>query len=244
MNQNRVDELKQNLNNDVYKKMDALERLREDTLTSTEKLVDILDGYMAKLDDFAIEEEITTMEVISNDEVEIEVNEDDMLRAYNEKIHDFSLETLTELLSKGEEVEKSDSGESLQFEEQEINITTPIIDEEQKEANQDKQPELDSVQAGFTQTITTPREEQIADFEIEDEIEEHSEVVVKEKPEKNPEKKDKKKDKNNSKKDKTKKQAKKKKNNGPIDKNPVDMVLAGVIIILIAFIVYSVLTMM
>ncbi len=246
MNQNRVDELKQNLNNDVYKKMDALERLREDTLTSTEKLVDILDGYMSKLDDFEIEEEITTMEVVSDDEVDIEVNDDDMLREYNEKIHDFSLETLTELLAKGDVEQEQKETENVEFTEKDIDTIIDEIDDyktQELENNEEvaiEEPIATSViteglTSEFTQTITTPESEQIEDFDIDEDV---TEVAVEtEKPE--IPKKKRKENKQKEKKSKPKSKKKQDKEN----RNVVDIVLTVVIILLVLLIAYNVLSM-
>ncbi len=245
MNQDRVDELKHNLDNDVYKKMDSLERLREDTLTSTEKLVDILDGYMSKLDDFEIEEEITTMEVVSNDEVDIEVNDDDMLREYNEKIHDFSLETLTELLAKGDVESEQKAIENVDFENKDIDTIIEELVDYQNENESTKEATLEDLDTvteqpdtDFTQSIVTPENEQISDFDID--AEEEVDIVV-EPIESNeddsivPEEKIEKKNKKSLEKNKQKKDKK--------ERNTVDLILTIVIVLLFLLVAYNILMM-
>ncbi len=171
MSNQRVDEVKKCLESDVYKKVDALERLNDDTLTSTAKLVDILDGYMTKLDDFEVNDDITTMEVISENEVDIEVDDRDMLREYNEKIHDFALDTLTELLSEADE-KQMDNAQNVSFDNEEIDKIIDDIDKYKTDEIEsiDTKAESHVVNAEFTQSLATPVTEQISDFEIEEDV--------------------------------------------------------------------------
>ncbi len=261
MNKDRVDELKQNLESDVYKNMDALERLREDTLTSTEKLVDILDGYMSKLDDFEIEEEITTMEVVSNDAVELEVNDEDMLREYNEKIHDFSLETLTELLAKGEVEKEQKATEEMDFEDRDIDTIIDEIDD-YKTAELTNTDQLDitnvdtvsidesEAKSEYTQSFTAPKEEQIEDFDIEieatdTEVETNLTDSTDAKKTKDKKSKQKVKKEKTTKKPKAKKKPKtgKKQKTDKDDKNIIDIILSVIIVLLFMLIAFNVLTM-
>ncbi len=174
MNNSRLDKIKNDLNNDIYKKIESLENLYDDTISSTEKLVNILDGYMSELKDFDIEEDITTMEVVVEEEVDIEVEDEDMLREYNEQIHDFGLDTLTELLAKeGKKVDPEEN--KFDFNDEEINQIIDDIDDY-------KTQELKTEE--LTQTLEASEQSQIEinDINFDEEVEksENKEVIEEE----------------------------------------------------------------
>lgn len=236
MSNSRVEEIEKSLETDVYRKIEALENLRDDTISSTEKLVDILDGYMTKLEDIEIEEDITTMEVVVDKEIDIEVEDDDMLREYNEQIHDFGLETLTELLSKDEK-EKIDSNNKIDFDNEEIN---QIIDEIDDYKTQELETQGLATEE-FTQTLDSSDENQI-EIEDIDLVESTPKPMVETLEESNKEKElDKELDK--EKKPKVKKRStnrpKKKATRKKAEVNPVDRVLTIILVIVVIFFLFS-----
>lgn len=244
MSNRRVDEIKKSLDSDVYKKIDSLERLKDDTLTSTEKLVDILDGYMTKLDDFEVDEDITTMEVVSENEVNIEVDDRDMLREYNEKIHDFSLETLTELLSDSD-VKQIHAAEKVEFENKDIDKIIDEMDNYKLEELEQLESLVDNNKSKeeLTQSLSTPAAEQISNFELEEDSSKNQEIVNKkitpsqeEEDAKKPKKRvqPQKNKKNKLKKLKQIEQIKQK------DKNKVDLILLIILVAVILFLLVNV----
>ncbi len=237
MDNSRVDKIKNDLNNDIYKKIESLENLRDDTISSTEKLVNILDGYMTELKDFDIEEDITTMEVVVDEEVDIEVEDEDMLREYNEQIHEFGLDTLTELLAK--------DGKKVDTEENKIDFNDEEIDQIIEDIDDYKTQELKTEE--LTQTLETSEQNQIEinDINFDEEVEqsEKKEVITEEplqtekitkKKRQNKKVKKQTKNSNKEKKSKNKKQVSKK------DNNVIDLMLT---IILIALTIYLVFTL-
>ncbi len=232
MSNSRVEEIEKSLETDVYRKIEALENLRDDTISSTEKLVDILDGYMTKLEDIEIEEDITTMEVVVDKEIDIEVEDDDMLREYNEQIHDFGLETLTELLSKDEK-EKIDSNNKIDFDNEEIN---QIIDEIDDYKTQELETQGLATEE-FTQTLDSSDENQI-EIEDIDLVESTPKPMVETLEESNKEK-----ELDKEKKQKVKKRStnrpKKKATRKKAEVNPVDRVLTIILVIVVIFFLFS-----
>ncbi len=237
MDNSRVDKIKNDLNNDIYKKIESLENLRDDTISSTEKLVNILDGYMTELKDFDIEEDITTMEVVVDEEVDIEVEDEDMLREYNEQIHEFGLDTLTELLAK--------DGKKVDTEENKFDFNDEEIDQIIEDIDDYKTQELKTEE--LTQTLETSEQNQIEinDINFDEEVEqsEKKEVITEEplqtekitkKKRQNKKVKKQTKNSNKEKKSKNKKQVSKK------DNNVIDLMLT---IILIALTIYLVFTL-
>ena len=81
-NQERISRIKTGLNSDIYSKVDELDGLEDDTFSSTSKLADILDGYLTKVDNIKIE-----------DEIELEIDDTEILMDYNQRIHDFNEDT-------------------------------------------------------------------------------------------------------------------------------------------------------
>ncbi len=249
MDNSRLDKIKNDLNNDIYKKIESLENLYDDTISSTEKLVNILDGYMSELKDFDIEEDITTMEVVVDEEVDIEVEDEDMLREYNEQIHEFGLDTLTELLAK--EGKKVDTEENkFDFNDEEINQIIDDIDDY-------KTQELKTEE--LTQTLEASEQSQIEinDINFDEEVEksENKEVVIEEPIQ--TEESTKKKRQNKQVKKQTKKSNEVKKNKKQVNKkqvnkkqvnkkqvnkkdgNIIDLILTIILIILTIYLVFT-----
>ncbi len=236
MSSQRVDELKKSLDSDVYKKIDSLERLKDDTLTSTEKLVDILDGYMTKLDDFEVNEDLTTMEVVSENEIDIEVDDRDMLREYNAKIHDFELDTLTELLSESD-AKQVQMEEKVSFDNKEIDqIIEDIEDYKTDEINEYTTASTESQSEEFTQSLATPVAEQISDFDLEEEAEKKPNLKTT-----SPQKE---KVASKAKVVKTKKRVQPQKEKKIKEKNKVDLILSVILVILVLFLLISILSIL
>ncbi len=231
MDNSRVDKIKNDLNNDIYKKIESLENLRDDTISSTEKLVNILDGYMSELKDFDIEEDITTMEVVVDEEVDIEVEDEDMLREYNEQIHEFGLDTLTELLAKdGKKVDTEEN--KFDFNDEEINQIIEDIDDY-------KTQELETEE--LTQTLESSEQSQIEidDIKFDEEVEktENKEVISEQTVP--TEKITKKKRQNKKIKKQTKNSNKVKKSKVKKDGNVIDLILTVILIILTIYLVFT-----
>ena len=92
-NQERISRIKTGLNSDIYSKVDELDGLEDDTFSSTSKLADILDGYLTKVDNIKIEDEIDDLRIIDEDEIELEIDDTEILMDYNQRIHDFNEDT-------------------------------------------------------------------------------------------------------------------------------------------------------
>ena len=116
---NREEKIKKSLEKEIYNDLNKLDYLDDDTFASTEKLANILDGYMTKVDDLNIEDD-QSLEILDEMEVNIEASDENILNEYNEKIHEFGLDTLNDILA------TTDITEEL---EEEISIDEPIQEE-------------------------------------------------------------------------------------------------------------------
>lgn len=105
---NREKEIKNALDKDVYHQIEDLKALQDETLSSTAKLADILDGYMARVSDTSFETVEDSFEIIDSENVEVEVDDEDLLMQYNEKLHQSDLNTLADLMG---ELENKDYSE-------------------------------------------------------------------------------------------------------------------------------------
>lgn len=226
MSQNRVDEIKKGLDSDVYKKINELDQLKDETLASTEKLANILDGYVTKMENFAVSDETGEFEVLNEAEIEMEVDDKDILKEYNEQIHDFGLETLTELLSKGSIEEEVKEKQSLNLETFNGEAVNDEVDEIIEKINDFKNPNdqvsVEETKESFTKSLVTPNDEQI---DFDDTVVPDSEQKVKK----------------SKKKEKKAKKQKPKKQKIKEETKLIDKILLLIIIILfIAFLVLSI----
>lgn len=177
----RADEIKKSLEKDIYSSLDKLDYLKDDTFASTEKLANILEGYMTRVDDMSMETENDDLLILDEKEVNIEVNDEDILAEYNEKIHDFGLTTLNNMVNP--EILKDDKTFEITKDVEEIldnieDTKSSMITEELVKEN--TKPNLEK--EDFTQTITSPSA--IEDFdtiEIEPKVETKNEPEIKKK---------------------------------------------------------------
>ena len=123
--------------NKFYEDLENLEKFEDDTFSSTEKLANILDGYMTEVDDINVEEveettELDELVILEESEISVEVDDSEVLNEYNAKIHDFNLDTLSDIL----EQDKIDKEITKEFTEEELeavkgaNFTSEIIPED------------------------------------------------------------------------------------------------------------------
>ena len=130
-------EIQKGLEKEIYSKLESLEGFNDDTFSSTEKLANILDGYMTEVEDINVEENDETnnldeMVILEENEISVEVDDSEVLNEYNAKIHDFNLDTLSDML----EQDKVDKEITKEFTEEELeavketNFTEKIISEE------------------------------------------------------------------------------------------------------------------
>ncbi|MGL5020506.1 MAG: hypothetical protein ACRC5R_00565 [Mycoplasmatales bacterium] len=172
---NREERIKKSLEKEIYSNLNQLDYLDDDTFASTEKLANILDGYMTKVDDLDIEDN-QGLEILDEMEINIEANDENILNEYNEKIHEFGLDTLNDILATtyiNEELEEEISIDEVVQEEviidEEVekildNIDDTISNIDQNSITQnfeqvlnEKEQEVFS-EAEFTQTIESPDE--------------------------------------------------------------------------------------
>lgn len=85
---NRENEVKNGLKKDIYTQIEELEDLEDNTLSSTAKLANILDGYATKIDDLEITK-ANDIEIVEQKDVDVEIKEEELLDDYNNQIHDF-----------------------------------------------------------------------------------------------------------------------------------------------------------
>lgn len=108
--QDRIKKIKEGLNSDIYSKLDEIEHYPETDVSPTSKLANILDGYLTKVDNLNIDEDIKELKILDDQEVEVEVDETDILREYNNKIHDFETEDLEDLEELNNSLQSKDKG--------------------------------------------------------------------------------------------------------------------------------------
>ncbi|MBL0701819.1 MAG: hypothetical protein JJV90_01725 [Spiroplasma sp.] len=124
MSDKREEEIKEGLKKEVYSKLEELDnKYIDETLSSTRKLANILKGYQTNVDSLDVSELSDVLEIIEEQEVLIEVDNDELLGDYNNKIHDFNLDTLSQIINDDEEFETSETEEVIQV------IKPPSIDE-------------------------------------------------------------------------------------------------------------------
>lgn len=97
-NDERIKKVKEGLNSDIYSRLDQLDDIDIDVNTPTDKLANILEGYLTKVDSLSFQEELKDLKILEEKDVELEVDEEELLRAYNASIHQGSTsEDLSEL---------------------------------------------------------------------------------------------------------------------------------------------------
>ncbi len=169
--QDRKEKIKSGLDNDIYSKIDQLEDLKDDTLSSTSKLVNILDGYETKVDNIDFERPSNELEIFDEEDMEIEINDQEILDDYNNKIHGVGLNTLDDLLSEAvPSYTKELSAPTQELDE----IDTENFDPVKNTSNMEESQEI------FTQNIKSP--EMIDDFEIDDTVVPTTDAVDKKEP--------------------------------------------------------------
>ncbi len=97
--ENRKDKIKSGLNNDVYSSIEKLNKLSDNTKSSTSQLADILADYDTRVDNLDFTKEVEELEILDEADVEVEIDNDDLLQDYNDKVHGVGLNTLDDLLS-------------------------------------------------------------------------------------------------------------------------------------------------
>lgn len=100
MDKKRRELIEESLHKDLFKMADDIV-VEEDPndFSSTEKLSNILDGYISKVENTQFDEENEDFEILDSKNLDIEVDEKDIIRAYSHHIHEFNEDTFSELLN-------------------------------------------------------------------------------------------------------------------------------------------------
>jgi hypothetical protein len=155
-------EIQKGLEKEIYSKLEKLEDFNDDTFSSTEKLANILEGYMTEVEDIEVENDDVTnnldeMVILEENEISVEVDDSEVLNEYNAKIHDFNLDTLSDILEQDKidkEITKEFTEEELDMVEnskftQEIIPEDNIIDLDEEEILEEKIIEKKPIKEGF-----------------------------------------------------------------------------------------------
>lgn len=162
---NREKKIQEGLKKDIYRQVEQLDNLEDVTVSSTEKLANILDGYLTKIDEESLEEFKDQFEIVDSQNIEIEVDDKDLLKKYNDQLHDNNLETLDNLLASNNLVQDTDVEDFTQ------NI--PDLKEETTSYQIDE--------SKISKTEFFSDEIKLDDLENDSTIEKEAEVVVEEK---------------------------------------------------------------
>ncbi len=214
----RKDKIKSGLDNELYSKIDELNNLTDDTLSSTASLADILDGYETKVDNMSITKPLDELQILDEKDVEIEIDDEDILTDYNNQVHGVGLNTLDDLLnsptpSYTEELARLDDIETEDF------------------VNDFDKDDSEKTQEVFTQNLTSPQS--IDNFAIDESDTIVQEKVSDEKPKREAQKKEKTKKVKN--KPQSKQNVKSEQSSFQIKNHIVDIILIIILIVLVYF---------
>lgn len=127
MDKNRRELIEESLDRDLFRIIDTINvKEDENDFSSTEKLANILDGYITKVDNLQFDAESEEFEVLESNDIEIEVDEDDIITSYSNRIHSVDEDTFGELLENTLEA----SSDTIDFELEKISTNIEINDEE------------------------------------------------------------------------------------------------------------------
>lgn len=100
MHKKRRELIEESLHKDLFKMADDIVvNVDPNDYSSTEKLANILDGYITKVENLHFEEENEEFEILDSKDLEIEVDEKDIVKAYSNHIHEFNSDTFGDLLN-------------------------------------------------------------------------------------------------------------------------------------------------
>ena len=154
MNDNLKKQLENDLNKTLYNKIDEINILDEIT-TDTNELANILDDYLTNVDNLELKnntETIDDIEFIENKEIDIDVDEEELLKNYDNNLQKIGHETLNDILNEDEKIYE-DIEKSKNFQNEELGTKTANIEEilEQFE----KQEEITTNNSEHTQNLVT-----------------------------------------------------------------------------------------
>lgn len=100
MHSKRRELIEESLHKDLFKMADDIVvNVDPNDYSSTEKLANILDGYITKVENLHFEDENEEFEILDSKDLEIEVDEKDIVKAYSNHIHEFNNDTFGDLLN-------------------------------------------------------------------------------------------------------------------------------------------------
>lgn len=158
----RLDKIKKGLDSDIYNKLSDIENLSDDTLTSTESLADILEGYETKVDGMDFTKPLEELEILDEEDIEIEIDNEEILHDYNNQVHGVGLNTLDDLLNSPTPSYTEDLAKVNDINTEDFNNDVANVDDME-------------TQEIFTQNLTSP--EAIDNFDLDDVVVEPEEVI-------------------------------------------------------------------
>ena len=207
-NREKQNEIKKALENDLYSKIESVDVEEFNNKVSTEKLANILDGYLTQdIEEFTNtnlimdDETVEDLVVISDEEVELIIDETEMMKEYNENFHRMGADTIMNALNEDvnlfDELEKANDkdidiqkllseleddsianvGVTSNNIEEESEFTSSIISPENIELDADdilEEQEIENKKEEDIEFLTNDLEEGIQEFEEEIENENKS----------------------------------------------------------------------